>query len=238
MTDGFCPACGRLAPLAEYLRPVRERDGYLVIDDTQAAGIFGQSPGPRAPYGRGGGGMLRWHDLKDPHALVVSSLAKGFGVPVAVLAGSARRVDSYEERSQTRVHCSPPSTAALHALKHALKLNAERGDALRLRLTRMVRHFRRRLAEVGLSAEGNLFPVQTLCAGLDAGSLHERLRGLGVRTVLHRLRPDRGPRLSFIITAAHAPTDIDAVVGALASLTRARAATDLPEGAYGLRTQF
>jgi len=235
VTDGFCPACGRGAPLADYLRPVRERDGHLVIDDTQAAGIFGQSPGADAPYGRGGGGMLRWHNLKDSHALVVTSLAKGFGVPVAALAGAGRLVDFYEERSQTRVHCSPPSNATLHALKHALKLNGERGDALRLRLARTVRHFRRRLAEVGLAAEGNLFPVQTLAApaGLDAVSVHERLQELGTQTVLHRPRAGQEPRLSFIITAAHTPADIDAAVGALASLTRAAAKT--PEASYGLR---
>jgi len=240
VADGFCPACGRAAPLNEYLHETRERGGLLVIDDTQAAGVYGHSPGPDAPYGKGGGGMLRWHDINDPHALLVSSLAKGFGVPLTVLAGSASFVSSYEGRSLTRVHCSPPSFATLHALRRALKVNAERGDALRLRLARLVRHFRRRLAEVGLTAEGNLFPVQTLDApaGLDAESLHGRLQELGTRTVLHRPRADQGARISFIITAAHAPSDIDAAVGALASLTRPAYAADTPENRHALRTQF
>jgi 8-amino-7-oxononanoate synthase len=240
VTDGFCPACGRPAPLADYLRAVREWGGLLVIDDTQAAGIFGHSPGSDAPYGRGGGGMLRWHDISDPHALLVSSLAKGFGVPLTVLAGGGAFVSAYEEQSQTRVHCSPPSFATLHALQHALQVNAERGDALRLRLARMVRHFRRRLAEVGLSAEGNLFPVQTLVApaGLDAETLHERLQEMGTRTVLHRPRADQGARLSFMLTAAHTPADIDAAVGALASLTRPASVANTPEATHGLRTEF
>lgn len=225
VTDGFCPACARGAPLAEYLGAARERGGRLVIDDTQAAGVFGESPTREAPYGKGGGGMMRWHNLRDPHALVVSSLAKGFGVPVAVLSGSGTDVERYEERSHTRVHCSPPSVATLHALKHALTVNRERGDQLRLRLARLVRHFRRRLACVGLAATGRLFPVQTLAtrAGLDAERLHEGLRELGVQTVLHRPRADRGPRLSFIVTARHTCQGLDAAVSALASLARGAA---------------
>lgn len=223
VTDGFCPACGRGAPLADYLRAAREVGGLLIIDDTQAAGIFGESPRAGAPYGSGGGGMLRWHNLRDPHALLVSSLAKGFGVPVAVLAGSAAAVGGFEENSHTRVHCSPPSIVTLHALKHALVLNREHGDALRLRLARLVRHFRSRLAEVGFAAEGNLFPVQTLTApgGYDAMQLHEPLQKLDIQAVLHRPRPGQKPRLSFIINARHRRADLDAAVGALASLTRA-----------------
>ena len=240
VTDGFCPACGRPAPLADYLRTVREWGGLLVIDDTQAAGIFGHSPGPDAPYGTGGGGMLRWHDIRDPHALLVSSLAKGFGVPLTVLAGGGSFISDYEWKSQTRVHCSPPSFATLRALRHALKVNAERGDALRLRLARVVRHFRRRLADAGLSAEGNLFPVQTLVApaALDAETLHERLQKMGTRTVLHRPRADQGARLSFILTAAHTPADIDEAVGALALLTRPASAANTSEVTHGSRTEF
>jgi hypothetical protein len=65
----------------------------LVIDDTQALGILGHSPGPHAPYGKGGGGSLQWAGIGGPDVLVVSSLAKGFGAPVAVLAGSEATVE-------------------------------------------------------------------------------------------------------------------------------------------------
>lgn len=225
VTDGFCPSCGREAPLADYLRAAREHSGRLIIDDTQAAGIYGESPGEGAPYGTGGGGMLRWHNLRDTHALVVSSLAKGFGVPLAVLSGASAAVEDFEEMSKTRVHCSPPSVATLHALKYALALNREHGDALRLRLAGLVRHFRRRLAECGLAADGNLFPVQTLAARLrlDAVLLHERLQKLGIKTVLHRPEAGRAPRLSFIINARHSRADLDTAVSALASHARTRA---------------
>src|SRR5215213_1360983 len=46
VTDGFCPSCGRLAPIADYLRMARERDGRLILDDTQALGILGHTRSP------------------------------------------------------------------------------------------------------------------------------------------------------------------------------------------------
>ena len=64
--------------------------GLLVIDDTQALGIFGKRTKGESPYGSGGGGSLRWHALQTPRIVAVSSLAKAFGAPVAVVAGSAR----------------------------------------------------------------------------------------------------------------------------------------------------
>ena len=59
VADGLCPGCGGAAPIADYLQIVRARGGLLILDDTQALGILGHSPGPHNPYGRGGGGSLR-----------------------------------------------------------------------------------------------------------------------------------------------------------------------------------
>ncbi len=221
VADGFCPACGALAPIAAYLENVRPYGGYLVLDDTQALGILGHRPGSQAPYGRGGGGSLRWSKVSGPDVILGSSLAKGFGVPVAVLAGSEAMVRRFETSSATRVHCSPPSIAAISAADHALEVNRDRGDSLRLHLWRLVRRFRQRLADAGLSAAGRFFPVQTLrpVPGLDSTSLHVRLLRCDIRTVLHRPRNGLGACLSFLITAAHTLSDIDRAVQVLAGIT-------------------
>jgi 8-amino-7-oxononanoate synthase len=217
VTDGLCPATGRTAPIAEYLPLIRARGGYLVLDDTQALGILGRHPGPTAPYGRGGGGTLAWHGLQAPELIVVSSLAKGFGVPLAVLAGSQCVITRFERHSATRVHCSPPSVALLHAAAHALQVNAARGEGLRWRLAQRVQRFRARLRQGGWAASGGLFPVQTLppIAAMDAVRLHRRLQSAGVQTVLHRAHPGVAARLSFVLTASHRLEDIDRAVAVL-----------------------
>lgn len=218
VTDGFCPVCGRHAPIAAYLESIRAYGGTLIIDDTQALGIFGYSAGVNAPYGSGGGGSLRWCNVAGPDVIVVSSLAKGLGAPMAVLAGSRAVIDRFEEHSETRVHCSPPSAAAIHAAEHALNVNDQHGDPLRLRLALNVRRFRQRLTQAGLSASGGLFPVQTLKLTPHRVTieLHRRLREHGIATVLHRDRNGSGPRLSFIVTARHCRSEIDRAVTALA----------------------
>jgi len=108
LADGYCARCGLVAPLKPFLDCVVPNSGYVVLDDTQALGIFGETPDRTNPYGRGGGGALRLHDIHSPAVIVGSSLAKGFGAPLAALGGNAELVSQIMRRSETRVHCSPP----------------------------------------------------------------------------------------------------------------------------------
>ena len=100
MTDGFCPACGRAAPLADFAQCAADAGGLVVVDDTQALGIFGV-PGKCLPYGRGGGGSLRMSAKRLDNVVVVSSLAKAFGVPVAMLGGAGPLVAAFRQSSAT-----------------------------------------------------------------------------------------------------------------------------------------
>jgi 8-amino-7-oxononanoate synthase len=217
VADGICTACGCLVPIADYLEVARQVGGWLVIDDTQALGILGTAPGPAAPYGQGGGGSLQYQNITGPEVLVISSLAKGFGAPLAALSASNELIRQFQARSETRVHCSPPSAVDVEAAGHALKLNTEVGDARRSQLAARIQQFRRRLTEAGLRAEGGLFPVQTLkpTPDLDTRRLYERLLKLDVGTVLRRDHNEREPRISFVITAKHQPSDIEQAVNAL-----------------------
>lgn len=217
VTDGFCTGCGRPAPLAAYLDRARAHGGWLIIDDTQALGIFGHSPAPDAPYGRGGGGMLARNRIGGPDVLVVCSLAKAFGAPLAVLSGCKSAIKAFEAKSETRMHCSPPSVAAVRAAEHALTLNRLYGDSLRSHLASLVNRFRGQAAHAGFRFSGGLFPFQTLqpSASFEMVSLYEQLRKQGIQTVLHEARNGHGPRVSFLITARHAPEEVDKAANAL-----------------------
>ena len=219
LTDGFCPGCGKAAPLPEYLECVRDFDGWLVMDDSQALGIFGDAPAPDAPYGRGGGGMLRRSQIGGPEVLVISSLAKGFGVPVAVLSGSEATVKRFEANSETGVHCSPPSIAVIRAAENALRINHEKGDALRLHLAGLVARFRQKVTMAGYRLLGGLFPIQTFAAtgATDTIRLYEKLSANGIRAALVRGENHHPLRISFSITARHSETAIDKAAAAFAA---------------------
>lgn len=208
--DGLSPATGRPAPLDHYLRLVRAEGGYLVIDDTQALGVLGEQ----------GAGTPAWCGLRDAALIIGSSLAKGFGVPIAVLAGSKSVLAQFEDQSSTSVHCSPPSVASVAAAEHALQLNSRRGDWLRKRLLHNVRRFRGQLVQAGVGVDGGFFPVQTPRFGKMARPIHAQLLAESVRTVLHRERDTYPAKLSFLITAAHSPQDIDRATALVAAIVR------------------
>ena len=218
VTDGLCPDCGRVPPLGRYLALVEELGGWLLVDDSQALGLLGGDPRPERPYGRGGGGSAAFLGVSSPRLLLLSSLAKSFGVPLAMLAGTREAVGSFLRRSETLVYSSPPSMAAIRAAEAALSINRRRGDRLRQQLAARVRRFRAGLRELGLSAAGGLTPVQNLeiPAGTDPVDLYRRLAAAGVRTVLRQGRCRPGPLLTFLLRADIAPEEIDRAVGLLA----------------------
>jgi 8-amino-7-oxononanoate synthase len=217
VTDGCCLGCGRHAPVAAYLELIRTHDGLMVIDDTQALGITGHSPGPELPLGRGGGGSMRWNNISSGQVVLISSLAKGFGVPLALLAGSDALIRGFEEKSETRVHTSPPSLAAIRAARRALHVNQHHGDELRGCLAHGVARFRRELSETGLSSVSAWLPVQTLARlpRIAVETVHQRLLRAGVRAVLHHAAGGKPPRISFLITARHTAAEIDRAASAV-----------------------
>lgn len=219
VTDGFCPDCGRAAPLRRYTEILEEYGGRIVIDDTQALGILGHLPDSSAPYGQGGGGILRWCGIESSDVVVISSMAKAFGVPIAILSGSGSAIRDFKERSQTRVHCSPPSIANICAAEHALMVNGKRGDGLRAKLAYMVGRFRKGAANAGFSLTQGIFPVQSLDPG-DAESamdLHKRLTRRRIQTVLRKNATGK-LQISFLINARHTVEDIDIAIESLQAI--------------------
>jgi 8-amino-7-oxononanoate synthase len=200
-----------------------------VIDDTQALGIVGRDAAHHPPYGLGGGGSLRLAQVTSPEVLIVSSLAKAFGVPVAMVAGPASLVERYERRSQTRVHCSPPSIAHIHAAEHALEVNLRQGEQRRARLAALVRQLQDGAGALGHRTGPSQFPVQSLepIDGVTAALLYRRLLSLRVRAVLHRPACRPTAACSFLITAVHNPGQIE---GLLAALCRAIPGPSTPSG--------
>ena len=211
VADGYSPGKEQPPPLSAYAEIAARGGGWLVLDDTQPVGLLG----------RHGGGSVPLHGLDlaaRPRAmpvLVGASLAKAFGAPLAVLAGSAAMLERFEARSLARVHASPPSVAAIAAARRALRINAACGDALRLALWRHVRQFRAGLAAAGIACRGGSFPVQVvpLAAGMDGAALQSALKAEGVLALLQGQRGAAG--LTFLLRAEHSADDVARAVAAL-----------------------
>jgi 8-amino-7-oxononanoate synthase len=220
LTDGVCPGCGRVAPLGAYRRLAVTSGGLLAIDDTQAIGVLGAAPDAGSPFGHGGGGSLRWTGVGPERTVCVSSLAKGFSAPLAVIAGDAGLVRLVARKGPLRLHASPPSAADVSAAEAALRINAQVGEQLRARLLRLVRHLRNGLRRLGMPlAAASCLPVQPVGPLPRALALRlaDRLAGRGIRLVLQRPEAGTGVLLTWVITARHQERDVAWALAALAA---------------------
>ena len=176
LSDGYTPGDAAAPPLAAYADIADAHGGLLLLDDTQALGVVGAD----------GGGSVAAHGLGGAPVLSGASLAKGFGAPLAVLAGPRKLLGAFMAASETRVHCSPPSVAAITAGLCALEANRRAGRALRERLHDRVTQLQAALAAHGIACLGGGFPVQriVLPPGCDGLLLRSELSLLGIEVLL------------------------------------------------------
>ncbi|MDB5233807.1 MAG: 8-amino-7-oxononanoate synthase [Hymenobacter sp.] len=227
VTDGWAPGRGP-APLAHYCQLLASHLGaVLLLDDTQAFGVLGAGPAPEKPLGKGGGGSLPWaglaQDKGSPELLTISSLAKGLGVPVAVLAGRTSRLTQFRRRSETWVHTSPVSAWHTWAAAAALRHDARHGAASRQRLGLRILQFRQELMRAGLQPDGGIFPVQKLVLARTTAalSLHQQLRQVGIETLLLAGEQRPGvPEIAFCLRADHSAADISHATAAVLAVAR------------------
>lgn len=205
VTDGWCPRCGKPAPLSNYLQLIRPLGGLLVLDDTQGMGLLGENPSIRMPYGLGGGGILKWLQISGPDIITISSWAKAFGVPVAALCGSREWINYYKRKSSSRISSSPVSNAHLSAAQAAIDLNRRTGDARRQLLLRKILFFQKRMQLSPRKLKGGIFPMQTLvCQDKDmAIRYHKYLAEAGIKTALLAPHVDEKIAILFLLRAKH-----------------------------------
>jgi 8-amino-7-oxononanoate synthase len=205
LTDGFSPGAGGSPPLASYARIVQKHDGLLVVDDTQSLGIVGAD----------GGGSAAAHDVRSNRLVIGASLAKGFGAPIAALSASQAMVDRFVASSQTRVHTSPPSAAAIQAASCALDLNRRYGSERRKNLWQRIKQFQTGIAKLRLVTSGGDFPVQILHLNrlIDGRALYESLKRRGVLAILQSAHTHTA--IAFLLRADHSSQDIEFALCAL-----------------------
>lgn len=162
---------------------------------------------------------MRWFGVRDPRVVLVASLAKGFGAPLAVVASAQETVERFERTSETRLHCSPVSAPALHAGEHAMAENGYRGDRMRGTICALIGRLRTKLEGSPLRPRGGMFPVQTFAGSrtTPVAYLQRRLAAAEIETLALRDRTSGAPRLAVMLTAKHSVRDVDR----LASVMRA-----------------
>jgi len=231
VADGIYPEGGPPASIETLITLAEDAGATLYVDDSHGLGVLGTPPATSSyPYGRGGGGVVRWSGRPYTRGVLVGTLSKSIGVPVAFLAGSAATVRTLRRASSAVVHSNPPAIPNIAAALAALDVHEREGDQLRRRIAHLVRYFRQGLARCGLAAiSTDIFPLQAVSCGTvrDAVAAGRALMARGVWPVVQAGSTHGSTRvgtLRFPITARHSVDDLEQAVNALCALQADRGA--------------
>jgi 8-amino-7-oxononanoate synthase len=206
-TDAVFSMDGDLAPLPRLLALAEQHDALLVVDDAHGFGVLGD-----------GRGSLAHFALRSERIVYMGTLGKAAGVAGAFVAAHPAVIETLVQTARSYVYTTAAPPALAHALSAALAIIRDDG-ARRARLLARIAQFR-----AGASGlPWPLSPSQTAIQPLVVGANHDatalsgalRARGLFVPAIRPPTVPQNTARLRISLSAAHAETDVDALLAAL-----------------------
>ncbi|HEX5831060.1 MAG TPA: glycine C-acetyltransferase [Gemmatimonadaceae bacterium] len=207
-TDGVFSMEGSIAKLPEILQIARDHDAVVIMDDSHATGVLGET-------GRGTAEHLGVLGEVD---IITSTLGKALGGAAGgFVAGSAALCDMLTQRSRPQLFSNalPPTVAAsaLAAVRF-IEAHPERVRTLR----ENTRYFREAIVEAGFTPLPGETPIVPIIVGETAAAIRmsEMLldEGVFVTGFGFPVVPHGQARVRCQISAAHTREDLDLAVAA------------------------
>ncbi|MEQ8660940.1 MAG: aminotransferase class I/II-fold pyridoxal phosphate-dependent enzyme, partial [Gammaproteobacteria bacterium] len=210
VTESVFSMDGDTAPLAALAALAADRAATLYVDDAHGFGILGAD---------GLAGACAHADLPAHDRLTMVTFGKALGSVGAAVLGDAAVIDYLVQRARTYVYDTALPAVCAAAVLSALDLLAE-DPAPRRHLHANIARFRAAGNACALPLAPSDTPIQPLVLGTDARALAVAATlaeaGFYVRAIRPPTVPEGSARLRIVISAAHAASDIDALVAALA----------------------
>ncbi|HEV7310095.1 8-amino-7-oxononanoate synthase [Ensifer sp.] len=182
---------GDRAPLAEFAAVAERFDGFLVVDEAHATGVFG-------PGGRGLSTQLEGRE----NVVVLHTCGKALGVSGALVGASAVLCDYLVNRARNFIYSTAPSPLIAAAVREALAMLSNE-PARRLRFERLSDFANRALAET-LGIEGSGSQILPVIVGENARAVRiaarMRQQGYDIRAIRPPTVPEGTARLRIAIT--------------------------------------
>lgn len=214
VTDGVFSMEGEIAPLPEIRELCDRYDAIMVVDDSHATGVLGET-------GRGTPEHCGMHGEVD---IITSTLGKALGGMAGGFTASSRDVCDYltqGSRTQLFTNAVPPHSAcgAIAAVRHL-----EAHPELVARLRESTAYFREGLLELGYRPIEGDTPIVPVIVGetADAIALSNQLLDEGVFVIGFGFPvvPKGQARIRCQISAAHERKHLDRALDALKSVGR------------------
>ena len=213
-TDGIFSMEGSIAKLPDILQIAREHDAVVIVDDSHATGVLGDT----------GRGTAEHFGVLGEVDVITSTLGKALGGAAGgFVAGSAALCDYLTQRSRPQLFSNalPPTVAASAlAAVESVERNPRRVRALR----ENARYFRERVIEAGFKPLPGETPIVPIIVGetADAIRMSEMLLddGVFVTGFGFPVVPQGEARVRCQISASHTRDDLDLAVRALVNAGR------------------
>ena len=202
---------GDFAPLDEIVALASRYDGFVMIDEAHATGVYGVG-------GRGRAAAFEKHD----NILTIHTCGKALGVSGALVCLARPLRDFLVNRGRNFIFATAPSPLIAACVRGALRL-IERADDRRAQLKARVALAARELrARCDIAASGS--QIQPVVVGADgrALALAERMRqcGYDIRAIRPPTVPEGAARLRLSLTLHASETQIVGMISDLAEALR------------------
>lgn len=207
-TDGVFSMEGSIAPLPEILQLARDHDAVVIMDDSHATGVLGET----------GRGTAEHFGVLGQVDVITSTLGKALGGAAGgFVAGSEALCDMLTQRSRPQLFSNAlPPTVAASALA-AIEVAEAQPERVRT-LRENARYFREQIIEAGFKPLSGETPIVPIIVGETAAAiqLSDQLlaEGVFVTGFGFPVVPQGQARVRCQISAAHTRDDIDFAVRA------------------------
>ena len=213
-SDGIFSMEGSIAPLPDLVQICHDHDAILVIDDSHATGVLGETGRGTAEHF----GMLGEVDI------ITSTLGKALGGAAGgFVAGSAALCDYLTQRSRPQLFSNAlPPTVAASALASVefIEQHPERVRVLRDN----TRYFREQILEAGFQPLPGETPIVPIIVGETSTAIQmsELLlaEGVFVTGFGFPVVPQGQARIRCQVSAAHTRDDLDQAIRAIVKVGR------------------
>ena len=199
---------GDKAPLLDLLALADENDGFLVIDEAHATGVFGTD----------GRGLADGLDGRD-NVIVLRTCGKALGCEGALVCAPRAITDYLINSARGFIFSTAPSPLMAAAVRASITMLRRQPDR-RTWLHELVAHAEERLGPLGARCNGTQILPLILGQAAAAVELASRLQqaGFDVRAIRPPTVREGTSRLRISITLNVARADIDALAQTLAGL--------------------
>jgi glycine C-acetyltransferase len=213
-TDGVFSMEGSIAKLPDILQLARDHDAIVVMDDSHATGVLGET----------GRGTAEHYGVMGEVDVITSTLGKALGGAAGgFVAGSEALCDVLTQRSRPQLFSNAlPPTVASSALAAVTYLTGH--PQLVKRLRDNASYFRKAIEEAGFKPLPGETPIVPIIVGETSAAIRMSdmllAQGVFVTGFGFPVVPQGQARVRCQISASHSRDDLDAAVAAITSVGR------------------